>query len=64
MGKRIYNFNYHTEGFFFGWMWFKESARLKNIDLWYFKASRVTSRLSHADIDDRTNCNPLHGPTQ
>lgn len=44
-GKRIYNFNYHTEGFFFGWMWFKESARLKNVDLWYFKASRVTSRL-------------------
>jgi nucleoid DNA-binding protein len=44
-GKIIYNFNYHTEGFFFGWMWFKESARLKNIDLWYFKASRVTSRL-------------------
>ena len=24
-GKIIYNFNYHTEGFFFGWMWFKES---------------------------------------
>ena len=44
-GKRIYNFNYHTEGFFFGWMWFKQSARLKNSDLWYFKASRVTSRL-------------------
>jgi len=44
-GKRIYNFNYHTEGFFFGWMWFKQSARIKNIDLWYFKASRVTSRL-------------------
>jgi len=44
-GKRIYNFNYHTEGFFFGWMWFKHSARIKNIDLWYFKASRVTSRL-------------------
>ena len=44
-GKRIYNFNFHTEGFFFGWMWFKQSARLKNSDLWYFKASRVTSRL-------------------
>lgn len=44
-GKRIYNFNFHTEGFFFGWMWFKETARLKNADLWYFKASRVTSRL-------------------
>ena len=44
-GKRIYNFNYHTEGYFFGWMWFKESARIKNIDLWYFKPSRITSRL-------------------
>lgn len=44
-GKRIYNFNYHTEGYFFGWLWFKESARIKNIDLWYFKPSRTTSRL-------------------
>ena len=44
-GKRIYNFNYHTEGYFFGWMWFKESARIKNVDLWYFKPSRTTSRL-------------------
>lgn len=47
-GKIIYNFNYHTEGFFFGWMWFKETARFKNADLWYFKPSRTTSRiLSH-----------------
>ena len=44
-GKRIYNFNYHTEGYFFGWIWFKESARIKNVDLWYFKPSRTTSRL-------------------
>ena len=44
-GKRIYNFNFHTEGFFFGWMWFKETARFKNSDLWYFKPTRVTSRL-------------------
>jgi nucleoid DNA-binding protein len=44
-GKVIYNFNYHTEGFFFGWMWFKDSTRLKNADLWFFKPSRVTSRL-------------------
>jgi nucleoid DNA-binding protein len=44
-GKKIYNFNYHTEGFFFGWMWFKKTARLKNTDLWYFKPSRTTSRL-------------------
>jgi len=44
-GKVIYNFNYHTEGYFFGWIWFKETARLKQTDLWYFKPTRVTSRL-------------------
>jgi hypothetical protein len=44
-GKIIYNFNYHTEGFFFGWTWFKESARLRNTNLWYFKPCRHTSRL-------------------
>ena len=45
-GKRIYNFNYHTEGFFFGWRWFKEtSARIKYKKLWYFKPSRITSRM-------------------
>ena len=44
-GKIIYNFNYHTEGFFFGWIWFKERARIKHADLWYFKPSRTTSRL-------------------
>lgn len=44
-GKKIYNFNYHTEGYFFGWLWFKKAARIKNCDLWYFKPSRVTSRL-------------------
>lgn len=44
-GKIIYNFNYHTEGYFFGWVWFKETARLKHTELWYFKPSRTTSRL-------------------
>jgi nucleoid DNA-binding protein len=44
-GKVIYNFNFHTEGYFFGWMWFKKTARIKNSDLWYFKPSRTTSRL-------------------
>ena len=44
-GKRTYNFNFHTEGYFFGWMWFKNTARLKNTDLWYFKPTRVSSRL-------------------
>lgn len=47
-GKVIYNFNYHTEGYFFGWVWFKESARMRNLKLWYFKPARNTSRiLSH-----------------
>lgn len=44
-GKIIYNFNYHTEGYFFGWKWFKLTARFKNSALWWFKPSRVTSRL-------------------
>lgn len=44
-GKIIYNFNFHTEGYFFGWMWFKNSHRLKHGELWYFKPSRTTSRL-------------------
>lgn len=44
-GKRIYNFNFHTEGYFFGWVWFKETARFRQSNLWYFKASRNTSRL-------------------
>jgi nucleoid DNA-binding protein len=44
-GKVIYNFNYHTEGFFFGWQWFKKITRFRHSDLWYFKPSRITSRL-------------------
>jgi nucleoid DNA-binding protein len=44
-GKVIYNFNYHTEGYFFGWVWFRETARLRHTDLWYFKPTRTTSRL-------------------
>lgn len=44
-GKIIYNFNYHTEGYFFGWIWFKETTRLKGVSFWYFKPSRVTSRM-------------------
>lgn len=54
-GKRIYNFNYHSEGYFFGWMWFKDAARLKNVNLWYFKPSRNTSRIlaHYVKTDDK-----------
>lgn len=44
-GKLIYNFNFDTEGFFFGWVWFKPTARFRNSDLWVFKPCRYTSRL-------------------
>lgn len=44
-GKHVYNFNYHTEGYFFGWIWFKETARLRFTNLWSFKPCRSTSRM-------------------
>jgi nucleoid DNA-binding protein len=44
-GKRIYNFNFHTEGYYFGWAWFKKTARFKQPWIWYFKPCRNTSRL-------------------
>jgi len=44
-GRVIYNFNYHTEGFFFGWIWFKKEARFDFCSLWRFKPSRVSSRM-------------------
>lgn len=44
-GKYIYDFNYHTEGYFFGWVWFKKTARFKYSDLFYFKPFRNISRL-------------------
>lgn len=54
-GKVIYNFNYHTEGFFFGWMWFKDAVRFRHLELWYFKPSRATSRLlaHYIKVDDK-----------
>ena len=44
-GKVIYNLNYDTDGYFFGWKWFKEDARFKFSALWWFKPSRVSSRM-------------------
>lgn len=44
-GKKIYIMNSHTEGYFFGWIWFKRQARTKFATLWRFKPSRVTSRM-------------------
>lgn len=44
-GKKIYNFNFHTEGYIFGWMWFKETSRIRHNELWFCKPVRATSRL-------------------
>lgn len=44
-GKKIYNFNYHTEGYFFGWKWFRPRVSFRQSDLWEFKPTRLTSRL-------------------
>lgn len=44
-GKKIYNFNYHTEGYHFRWLWDKKKARIRHADLWWFKPSRVSSRM-------------------
>lgn len=60
-GKKIYNFNYHTEGYFFGWMWFKDSARFQYSSLFYFKPTRVTSRkLSEYLLKDQRYQNLYH----
>lgn len=59
-GKKIYNFNFHTEGYFFGWIWFKESTRIKNINLWYFKPTRTTSRLLSHYINTDTKYQHLY----
>lgn len=59
-GKIIYNFNFHTEGFFFGWHWFKDSARFKHSNLWFFKPSRLTSRLIKTYIDKDTKYQDIY----
>jgi len=54
-GKIIYNFNYHTEGFYFGWQWFRDAATFKHSTLWHFKPYRLTSRLitTYVNSDDK-----------
>ena len=59
-GKRIYNFNYHTEGYFFGWIWFRLTARFKLFDLWYFRPARTTSRLLSHYVTTNDNYQHLY----
>lgn len=44
-GKKIYHFNYHSEGYRFSYKWFVPTARFKNNELFVFKPYRTSSRL-------------------
>lgn len=44
-GKRVFNFNLHTDGWGFKWKWFVRTGRMAYADIWYFKPSRISSRL-------------------
>lgn len=57
-GKVIYNFNFHTEGYFFGWLWFRSTCRFRHSAVWYFKPCRNTSRLLSHYL--KTNDNYQH----
>ncbi len=43
-GKRIYNFNTHTDGYRFRWHLFQRECRFSDSDIWNFKPSRDSSR--------------------
>lgn len=43
-GKIIYNFNPHTDGYRYKWLWFMSDARFPLAEIWNFKPSRETSR--------------------
>jgi hypothetical protein len=45
MGKHIYHTNRHTGGFNFYWRWENKNAKIYQKVIWYFKPSRITSRL-------------------
>lgn len=44
VGKYIYQFNSHTEGYSCKWYWFRGEARFTSSDVWIFKPSRESSR--------------------
>lgn len=50
-GKRVYNFNYHTDGYKYRWIWFTDSAYFHYSALWNFMPSRDSSRAIAAYIN-------------
>ncbi len=53
-GKRIYNFNYHTNGFKFRWLWFRTTAYFYKSEIWNFKPSRLSSRTLGAYLNKKS----------
>ncbi|MBC7088599.1 MAG: hypothetical protein H5T96_09085 [Tissierellales bacterium] len=45
-GKKIYEMNYHTEGYKFSWMWMnRHKSKLAMAGIWVFKPHRKNKRL-------------------
>lgn len=44
LGKRVFHFNAHTDGYKYKWKWFLADCRFYSSDIWMFKPSRLTSR--------------------
>lgn len=44
VGKYIYQFNSHTDGYRCKWFWFNGEARFFSSIIWVFKPSRISSR--------------------
>lgn len=51
-GKKIYNFNDHTDGYYYGWIYFRRSGRMKFNMLWDFYSNRESARLLAKYIKD------------
>lgn len=47
LGKKVFIMNYHTDGYHFGWIWFKKTKRMriKFPTAWTFKAMKATGKL-------------------
>lgn len=52
LGKRVYHFNYHTDGYRFAFKWFIPTARFRYSEFFVFKPYRNTSRLLKTYIDN------------
>lgn len=44
LGKRVYILNTHSDGYRYSWMWFRNDARFKSSDIWWFRPARPNSR--------------------